>query len=330
MKLNFSLFPEQASTIAPQVDALYYFLIAVAVFFSALIFFLVIYFAVKYRRRFDFEQPAPNLGNLKLELLWMFIPFVLVMIMFGWGASVYFTIRRPPPDALEIYVVGKQWMWTLQHPQGHREINELHVPVGRPVKLTMTSEDVIHSFYVPAFRIKMDAVPGRYTTTWFEATKTGTYHLFCTEYCGTEHSAMIGRVVVMAPPQYQQWLSGSGSGNGVVNDNGLPASGGSLASAGARLFQQLRCNTCHVEQGVATGPSLVGVFDAPVPLQNGDTVVADESYIRESILNPAAKLVAGYPTVMPTYKGQVSEDDLVQLLAYIKSLNSDERTQAKG
>ncbi|MFQ5983180.1 MAG: cytochrome c oxidase subunit II, partial [Woeseiaceae bacterium] len=232
MQLGFPLIPDQASTIAGRVDALYYFLVAVAVFFTILIFVLIIYFAIKYRRRAEGERAQPVADNLRLEIVWTVIPLVIVMVSFAWGARLYFTMSRPPADALEISVVGKQWMWKLQHPTGQREIDELHVPVGRPVKLTMASEDVIHSFYVPAFRIKMDVVPGRYTTAWFEATKTGEYHLFCAEYCGAKHSTMIGRVVVMEPMEYQRWLSG-----GVI---GEPPE-----VAGERLFLQLGCNACH-------------------------------------------------------------------------------------
>lgn len=320
MKYNLPLFPPQASTIAPQVDALYYFLVAVSAFFIVLIFSLVIYFATKYRR--SEGRPAAVHENPRLELLWTVVPLGLTMIIFAWGASVYFDLRRTPADALEIYILGKQWMWTLQHPQGKREINELHVPVGRPVKLTMTSEDVIHSFFIPAFRIKMDVLPGRYTTAWFEATRTGEYHLFCTEYCGTKHSEMIGKVVVMEPVQYQQWLDGGGPG--------ATASREPLKVSGAALFEELRCGTCHRETipGVMLGPALAGLFGKPVRLQSGETVTADEAYIRESILNPAAKLVAGYQPVMPTYQGQVSEEGLLQLISYIRSLGEANEMRA--
>ena len=205
---NFQLFPEQASTLAPEVDHLLYFLLAVSVFFTVLIFGAILYFAIRYRRRSNHELPPPVRTGYTLEILWTVIPFGLTMVMFTWGASVFFTASRPPNDALQIYVVGKQWMWKLQHMEGQREINELHVPVGRPVRITMTSEDVIHSFFVPAFRTKQDVVPGRYSTTWFTATKAGKYHLFCAEYCGTNHSGMIGWVYVMEPQDYQTWLSG--------------------------------------------------------------------------------------------------------------------------
>ncbi len=313
MQPEFALFPEKASTLAARVDALYYFLIAVSGFFATLIFLLVIYFAVKYRRRSATEQPQPIEGDLRLELLWTILPFGLAMIMFGWGANLYFSASRAPSDALNLYVVGKQWMWKIQHPEGRREINELHVPVGQPVKLTMTSEDVIHSFFIPAFRMKMDVVPGRYTTTWFEATKAGEYHLFCAEYCGTKHSQMIGRIVVMEPVQYEQWLK---NGNGTAS-----MLGEAPEVAGARLFQEQRCVTCHGADvgGVKLGPSLIGLFGKTVQLQSGESVTADEGYIRESILNPMAKLVAGYQPIMPTYQGQIDEEGLLQLIAYIRS-----------
>ncbi len=301
------LFPEQASTVAKQVDALYFFLVIVSVFFSTLIFLLVFYFAIKYRRRSEAEMPAPIHGSLRLELLWTLIPLGLAMTMFTWGAKLYFAVSRPPADALEINVVSKQWMWKFQHPTGQREINELHVPWGQPVKLMMASEDVIHSLYVPAFRVKKDVLPGRYSTLWFEATRTGKYHLFCAEYCGTEHSLMGGYVIVMEPVEYQNWLSGG-------------ATGESLAAAGEKRFQQLGCNTCHRAEPEARGPALVGLFGKAVQLQDGGTTTADEAYIRESILNPKARMVSGYQPLMPTYQGLISEEGVLQLIAYIKSL----------
>ena len=307
MNKGFQLFPEQASTLAAQVDYLYFFLIAVSLFFSVLIFFLIYIFAVRYRRKSEHEVPEQIPGLLKLEMLWSVIPFLLCMVVFVWGATLYFDTYSPPKDALEYYVVGKQWMWHIQHPTGQREINELHVPTGQPIKLTMATEDVIHSFYIPAFRVKRDVVPGRYTTMWFEATKPGEYHLFCAEYCGTKHSQMGGRVVVMEPADYQNWLSG-----GVANEP--------LEVIGEKKFRQLACHTCHIDKPDARGPSLVGVFGEPVRLQNGRTVTVDETYIRESILNPNAKIAAGYRPVMPTFKGQIDEVGLLQITAYIKSL----------
>ena len=301
------LFPEQASTVARQVDALYYFLIGVSTFFALLIASLVVYFAVRYRRRTEADRPEAIHGSLTLELAWTLIPFALTMVMFFWGARVFVTLRRPPDNALQVFVVAKQWMWKLQHLEGRREINQLHVPVGRAVKMTMTSEDVIHSFFVPAFRVKQDVLPGRYTTLWFEATKTGTYHLFCAEYCGTEHSAMIGQIIVMEPSEYQTWLSG-----GPVT--------ASLASAGETLFTDLGCISCHRSDSGARGPQLVGLFGKRVQLQGGATLVVDENYLRESILDPQAKIVAGFQPIMPTFKGLVTEEQLMQLIAYIKSL----------
>jgi len=305
--LGFRLLPEQASTIAGQVDALLLFLTAVSAFFAGLIFLAVIVFAIKYRRRSEKEQPRPIHGSLALEIFWTVIPLGLTMIMFGWGAWLYFSMSRPPADSMEIFVVGKQWMWKLQHPGGQREINELHVPVGKPVKLMITSEDVIHSFFIPAFRMKKDAIPGRYNVAWFEPTKPGTYHLFCAEYCGTEHARMVGRVVVMEPDAYQTWLAGGP----------VPVS---PAAAGEKLFTERNCVTCHRGDTAARGPRLAGIFGKRIELHNGETVVADESYIRESILSPAAKVVAGYQPIMPTYQGQVTEEQLLQLIAYIQSL----------
>ena len=304
------LVPEQASTVAGQVDALFLFLVAITVFFTGLIFLLVVVFALKYRRRSDDERPKAIHGSLVLEAFWTVVPLGIALVIFVWGTYLYYVISRPPAAAMEVYVVGKQWMWKLQHPTGQREINELHVPVNRPVRLTMTSEDVIHSFYVPAFRIKADVVPGKYTSTWFEATKTGEYHLFCAEYCGTSHAVMGGRIVVMESAEYERWLTGG-------------ASAESLPAAGEALFARLACNTCHKSDGSGRGPSLVGKFGKTEKLASGETVAVDESYVRESILNPQAKITTGYPPIMPTFKGLVTEDQLLQLIAYIKSLKMD-------
>jgi cytochrome c oxidase subunit II len=301
------LFPEQASTFAPEVDHLLYFLLAVTVFFTLLIFAAIFYFAIRYRRRSEQELPHYQHTGMTLEIIWSVIPFCLTMVMFTWGASVFFKQSIPAPNAMEIYVVGKQWMWKIQHLEGRREINELHVPVGRPVKLTMTSEDVIHSFFVPAFRVKQDVVPGKYSVLWFEPTKAGKYHLFCAEYCGTQHSGMIGSVYVMEPQDYQAWLGGA------------PGSA-TLAESGGKLFNDLACGNCHKPDNSGRGPSLAGLFEADVTLAGGGKIKATESYIRESILNPAAKVVHGYEPVMPTFQGLVSEEGIVQLVEYIKGL----------
>lgn len=305
-----SLFPTAASTIAGDVDALYFFLIAVSAFFTILIAALVAVFAVKYHRRHPDQVGAGITGSLPLELLWTIIPLGITMVMFFWGASVYYRLARAPRGAMEIYVTGKQWMWKAQHPDGRREINQLHIPVGRPVKLIIGSEDVIHSFFIPAFRTKMDAVPGRLTNQWFEATRAGTYHLFCTEYCGLQHSRMIGSVIAMEPSAFQEWLA-------------LGPSERSPAQQGEQLFTDLGCITCHREDALGRGPSLVGLFGKPVQLQSGETVVADENYIRESIMNPQAKIVAGFQPLMSTFQGVVSEEQVLQLIAYIRSLGTE-------
>src|SRR5262245_13091854 len=301
------IFPEQASSFASDVDALYFFIVAVCAFFALLIAVLVIIFGIKFHRRHEGEVGARIEGNLPMELLWSIIPTVISMVMFGWGASVFYHLRRPPDEAMHIYAVGKQWMWKFQHLEGQREINELHVPTGRPIKVTITSEDVIHSLYFPTFRTKIDALPGRYTELWFEPTKAGTYHLFCAEYCGTNHSMMIGSVVVMDPPAYQAWLAGGGEG--------------SLAERGAALFNQLACSTCHLDSGQGRGPSLKDIFGKPVELADGSKVLVDEAYLRESILTSQAKVVKGFQPLMPTFQGLISEEGLVSLIEHVRSLS---------
>jgi cytochrome c oxidase subunit 2 len=304
---NFPLWPARASTTAGTVDALYIFLVLLSGFMSFAIFVMICYFAIKYRRARGREAEQIE-GSTLLEATWSAVPLAIFMVIFVWGALIYFRERTPPPGATEIYVVAKQWMWKLQHEEGQREINELHVPVGRDVKMIMTSQDVIHSFYVPAFRIKQDVLPGRYTTAWFRATRPGTYHLFCAEYCGTQHSGMIGQVVVLEPAQYESWLTGGGAS-------------GSLAANGQSLFLQLGCNTCHRFDTQGRGPNLAGIFGKPVELEDGRTVMADENYVRESILNPSAKIVSGFKPIMPVFQGLVSEEQVNALIAYVKSLS---------
>jgi cytochrome c oxidase subunit II len=301
------LFPQQASTMATRVDALYFFLVALATFFSLLIAGLIVYYAVKYRRRSPDAVGVSIHGGLLLEVTWTVVPLIITMVIFVWGASVFFAMSKAPDQTLNIYVVAKQWMWKFQHLDGQREINELHVPVGRPVKLIMTSEDVIHDFFVPAFRVKADVLPGRYTNLWFEPTTPGRYHLFCAEYCGTRHSGMVGEVVVMEPTEYQVWLSGG-------------RAEGSLASAGEKLFQDLACNTCHLSEGQGRGPLLHGLFGKMQAQQSGETLLVDEAYLRESILNPSAQITAGFQPIMPAFQGLVSEEQLLALVEYVKSL----------
>jgi cytochrome c oxidase subunit 2 len=305
------LFPEAASTMADRVDALYFFLLGITAFFSILIAFLIVYYAVKYKRRHAGDVGTVLHGAIVLEVTWSVIPFVISMVIFVWGASIFFAMSRPPDETLNIYVVGKQWMWKFQHLDGQREINELHVPVGRPIKLIMTSEDVIHDVFVPAFRVKADVLPGRYTSLWFLPTRPGRYHLFCAEYCGTRHSGMTGEVIVMDPSEYQTWLSG-----------GAPE--GSLAEGGAKLFSSLACNTCHRPDAQGRGPVLDGLFGRTVKLQSGETITVDEAYIRESILTPSAKVTAGFQPIMPTFQGLVTEEQLLELVEYVKSLKAPE------
>jgi len=306
----FPFIPESASTISGEVDALYFYISGVTVFFVTLISLVIIFFVIRYRRRNAFEIPRPIEGSTKLETLWSVIPLLIAMTIFVWGAKVYFAEYRPPQNALEVYVVGKQWMWKFQHPTGQREINELHVPVGRKIKLIMATEDVIHDVFIPAFRIKADVVPGKYTTQWFEATKPGRYHLFCAEYCGMNHSGMGGYVVVMEPKDFDNWLSGN-------------ANQTSPAAAGQSMFESLGCASCHGANGEGgRGPALLGVFNSNVVLSGNQTVKADEGYLRESITNPQAKIVNGFGPIMPSFQGQVNEEQLLQLVAFVKSLST--------
>jgi len=311
---NFPLWPERASTAAGNVDALFIFLLIVSGLMTALIFTAVVYFSARYRRRRGVLAEQIE-GSTPLELTWSIIPLFVFLAIFAWGAVVYFKSRTPPRDATEVYVVAKQWMWKLEHAEGQREINELHVPVGRDVKLIMTSQDVIHSFFVPAFRMKQDVLPGRYTVAWFRATKPGTYHLFCTQYCGTQHSGMIGSIIVQEPAQYEAWMSGGSTGP--------------LSATGEKIFAELGCVTCHRTDSQGRGPNLMGVFGKPVQLEDGRIVTADENYIRESILEPGAKIVKGFKPVMPTFQGLVSEEQLNALVAYVKSLSQPVPAGAK-
>ncbi len=306
--------PDDASTFASRVDTLYFFIIGTTVAVSTLVAVLVIYFAIRYRRRSEDEIPVSIVGSHALEIAWSSIPLCIVMVMFGWSAWLYVDMSTAPADALEVYVIGKQWMWKSQHPDGQREINELHVPVGKPVKLTMTSEDVIHSFFVPDFRTKQDVIPGRYTSLWFQATKPGRFRIYCAEYCGTDHSKMVGWVVASEPSEHQQWLSSRADL--------------SLALRGRALFLKYQCVTCHSSDSQAKAPSLEEIYLKPVRLADGKSIVADESYLRESIQNPRAKVVAGFEPIMPAYQGRLEKDreeqDLLELLAYVKALKKGE------
>jgi cytochrome c oxidase subunit 2 len=305
---DFPLWPESASTVAGQVDALFIALIVITGATSILVWIVILYFAVKYRRRPDNQLAQEYEPPQILEIGWTVIPLFIFVGIFVWGAWVFFRQQRVPDNALDVYATGRQWMWKFQQAGGQREINTLHVPLNRPVRITLASEDVIHSLWFPAFRVKADVLPSRYRTMWFQATKTGTFHIFCAEYCGTQHSGMIGWVHVMQPTEYQRWMAGGAEG--------------SMASQGAQLFQKYACNTCHTNDATGRGPVLVGLYGKQVKLSDGRTVIADDNYIRESILNPQAKIVAGFQPLMPTFQGQVNEEDLLKLIAYIHSLGA--------
>jgi len=311
---NFPLYPEHGSSMAWRVDAIFLALVAFSLFFTFAICFLIIFFAVKYRRGSKADRTGEAGSSAVMEFIWIFVPFVIVLGLFVWATVVFYQQFRAPEDAFEVYVLGRQWMWELKHPEGKKEINELHLPLGQPVRLTMTSQDVIHSFYVPAFRVKQDVLPGRYTSLWFKPEQVGTYHLFCAEYCGTKHSGMIGSVVVMDPVDYQRWLQ-----EGAVTE--------SMASEGAKFFRSLGCSGCHSAESSVRAPLLDGVFGHQVPLESGKVITADERYIRDSILLPASEVVAGYKPVMPTFEGKIGEDELLKIIAYIKSLARNERVE---
>ena len=305
---DLSLFPVAASEQAGPIDGLFWFLTVVSAIMTVIIFAGVIVFAWKYKKRAGVKATQIE-GSTSLELTWSILPFLVMLIMFWWGARIYFSAQNPPTNAMEVFVTGKQWMWKIQYPDGTREINTLHVPVGQPVKLTMASEDVIHSFSIPAFRVRHDVVPGHYDSLWFTATKAGTYHLFCTEYCGNQHAGMIGWVHVMEKRDYANWLGGGGGG-------------GDLALQGQQLFVQNGCSTCHLLDQQGRCPNLRGLYNKSVQLSDGRTVTADDAYLRESILQPNAKIVAGFePNIMPVFQGQLSESNIIQLIAYIKSLS---------
>lgn len=305
---NLPLFPEAASTMAGKVDAIYFFGVFLSAFFSLLIAVLVVTFAVKFRRRSPDAYGVPEKTSTPLELTWSVIPLLISLFLFAWGVKVFIEVNRAPSDAIEYTAVGKQWMWKFKHPEGNREINDLHIPMNTPIRMKMTSEDVIHSFFIPAFRIKRDVLPGRYSEVWFEATKPGVYHLFCAEFCGAEHSRMIGSVYVMEPAAYEAWLQGREPGQTAV-------------ASGEQLFQSLACITCHSGTSGARGPLLANLDGGEVMLDNGRVVTIDDDYLRESILNPRAKIVNGFQPLMPSYQGQVTEEQILSLIRYLKELN---------
>jgi cytochrome c oxidase subunit 2 len=306
-----ALIPPEASTTARQVDLLFLTLLAVCGAVTLLVAALLVFFAVRYRRRpGETGNPPETPSSERLEWFWTLTPLVIFVGFFVLGAKVYFSAFRPPDDAATVYVVGKQWMWKFQHPEGQREINTLHVPLGRPVRLLMTSEDVIHSLFIPDFRIHMDLLPERYTSVWFQATRLGTYRLFCSQYCGTNHAGMTGTVVVIEPADYEKWLH--------------EAAEGSMALQGRKVFLKYRCVSCHSADADARAPVLEDLFGKPVVLNDGSVVKADENYIHEKLVNPSAKIPAGYENIMPTFQGEISEEEIFQLIAYFKSLKRGE------
>ena len=304
---EFHLFPPQASSAAHQIDWIYFALTALTFLICAIVFLPIVFFAIKYRRGSKADRSNPRVESLLIESGWTIVPLLIFIGLFGWGAVVYFDVERPPRDALQILVVGKQWMWKLQHAEGKQEIDELHIPLGRTVALTMTSQDVIHSFFVPAFRVKQDVVPGKYTSEWFKSTEPGEYHIFCSQYCGTQHSAMVGRVVVMEPADYERWLN-----------IGQPSE--SIARTGERLFRERGCSGCHSVNSKFHAPLLEGLYGKSAPLETGEIATVDDRYLRDSILLPGKEIAKGYQNIMPSYAGQLGEEEIMQLIAYLKSV----------
>src|SRR5271167_2178114 len=310
---HFALFPPEASSIAPYADALYFFLVLISLVGLAVVALLIVLFSVLYRKERNPEATQIE-GSTLLEATWTIIPLALFMVTFVWGALLYFRIYNPPTNSMNNYIVGKQWLWKAEHPGGQHEINALHVPTGRPVQLTMISQDVFHSFSIPDFRVKREVIPGRYSTVWFNATTPGTYHIFCTQYCGTNHSVMIGEVTAMSPDDYEKWTQTSTSGT-------------SLSQNGERLFASMGCNSCHSGSAAARGPNLAGVYGSKLQLAGGSQVLVNDAYLRDAILNPSQHITAGYAPIMPTYQGQISEDGLIDLVEYIKAMQNNYRVQ---
>ena len=310
-RLIHAIFPSQASNMAPKVDNIYFALLALCGTVAILIFLVALFFCIRYRRGTKVDRTPPKGSPIPFEITWTVIPLFIFLGIFFWAAEVFFGMSRPPANATEIYVVGKQWMWKIQHPDGRREINELHLPVGQPVKLIMTSQDVIHDFFVPGFRTKQDVVPGRYTTEWFTPTKPGRYHIFCSQYCGTDHSQMVGTVYVQEPAEHARWLAQQPAPN-------------SLVAIGERAFHTRGCSGCHAPNAAIRAPLLDGIYGKQVPLSDSTLVTADDQYLRDSILLPNKQISAGYQPIMPTFQGQISEEELNAIIAYLKSLGGKE------
>jgi cytochrome c oxidase subunit 2 len=311
--MKLSWLPYEDSSYAGHVDAIFVSLLVLCSAVTLVVFALIIGFCIRYRKgsKADRTYRESDVVEFRIEMTWILIPFFIFLGLFVWAGNVYYEMFSPPRDGVAIYVVGKQWMWKIEHPEGRREINQLHIPAGRTIVLTMTSQDVIHDFDVPAFRIKHDVLPGRYERMWFKATTPGTYHLFCGQYCGDFHSRMVGDIIVMPPVDYARWLQ--------AEDSDEPTS---LAAEGSVAFHSLGCSGCHEGSSVVHAPSLEGLYGQRVPLQSGALVTADDNYLRDSILQPTKNIPAGYQPIMPSFQGNVSEEQIIALIAYIKSTSA--------
>jgi cytochrome c oxidase subunit II len=300
--------PEQVSTLAGEVDALFYFILWTSVIIFAGVVLTMLYFVYKYRRRSPQERTELVVPSKLIEISWVVVPTILVLIIFNWGFQGFIRLNVAPADSYQINVVGKKWLWEFEYPNGARTVGELHVPVERPIRLQMSSEDVIHSFSIPAFRVKQDVLPNRYSAVWFEATREGEFQVFCTEYCGTQHSSMLAKVIVHSREGFNEWLQTGGG----LDD--LP-----LVELGERLYTQQACNACHTTDGTRTvGPTFQGLYGAERQFTDGTSAVADENYLRESILQPGVLIVEGYANVMPPSYGGLSERELNALIEFIR------------
>lgn len=312
----FHLLPERASTAAARHDLLFLALLLLTGVVAVGVGVLIVVFCVRYRKGSQADRRNAHNTSLGIEVTWTLVPLLLFLCIYAWAAYDYTRLYRAPPDAMPVFVVAKQWMWKAEHANGHREIGELHVPLGQPVRLVMASQDVIHSFYVPAFRIKQDVVPGRYTTLWFLPTQEGEFHLFCAEYCGTDHAVMGGRIVVMRPDAFARWLQ-----------SGPPRTG--IAARGFELFRQFGCSGCHAAGSTVHAPDLAGILGRTVHLQDGRSLVADENYIRYSVLLPKKDVVAGYEPIMPSFAGQVSQEELLAIIEYLRQTGNEHAAHGK-
>ncbi|ADO74536.1 cytochrome c oxidase subunit II [Stigmatella aurantiaca] len=320
--------PERASTFAERVDVLHYFVVGTTMVMSAGVGLAALFFFFRFRRRVPNQTTEYVVPDLKTEFLFVSVPLVFFLVWFAIGFRDFTWVTTPPKDAMDVYVMGKQWMWKFAYPEGPNGVNVLHVPANRPVRLLITSRDVLHSFYVPAFRIKMDALPGRYTQVWFEATKPGTYQVLCTEYCGLSHSKMLAEVVVLAPEDFEEWLKEQQRGRlqgrqDALADTSLVPPVARMAEQGEKLAGTQGCLKCHTVDGAPhVGPTFLGMYDRQEKLADGQTIRVDEAYITQSMMDPGAHLVAGYQNVMPTYQGKLQGPETAAIVEYIKTLRT--------